>query len=209
MSSCIKDLFDYDLVKVCSKCRIIQLKINFHNDKYSKDGLKTWCKNCCNKYHYENRERELENKIKHYRENRDQIHETQRLYKNNRRQTDPTIKLTSYLRNRTRQAFKAQNLRKNNKSIELLECSQQFLKDWIEFQLYGDMTLENYGKLWHMDHCLPVSSFDLFNEDEMRRCFNWKNLRPMYSKDNIEKGNKINIRLYLLQEIKAKYFLKM
>ena len=30
MSSCIKDLKDYDLNKKCSKCGIISLKSNFH-----------------------------------------------------------------------------------------------------------------------------------------------------------------------------------
>ena len=118
-------------------------------------------------------------------------------------------KFATNLRSRTYYAFKTQNVIKNNKTLDLLGCSQQFFKNWIEFQLYGDMTLDNYGQVWHIDHCLPVSSFDLFNEDEMKRCFNWKNLRPMYSKDNIEKRDKINIRLYLLQEIKSNYFLKM
>ena len=35
------------------------------------------------------------------------------------------------------------------------------------------------------------------------------NLRPMYVKDNIVKSNKIDYWLYLLQEVKAKYFLKL
>ena len=30
MSSCIKDLYDYDLVKKCSKCKKNLLKSNFH-----------------------------------------------------------------------------------------------------------------------------------------------------------------------------------
>ena len=103
-------------------------------------------------------------------------------------------KLTSSLRNRTRKVFKAQNVRKNNKTMDILGCSQQILERWIEFQLYGDISLENYGKLCNVIHCIPISSFNLFNEDEMRKCFNWKNLRPMYSKDSLEKGNKIEMR---------------
>ena len=31
----------------------------------------------------------------------------------------------------------------------------------------------------------------------------------MYIKDNFSKGSKIDNRLYLLQEVKAKYFLKL
>ena len=38
MSNCIKDLFDYDLVKKCSKCGIISLKKKFYKDSIKKDG---------------------------------------------------------------------------------------------------------------------------------------------------------------------------
>ena len=257
MSNYIRDLMTYDLVKICSKCGIIQLKMNFFKDKSRKDGLYVSCKSChrmyynttreqrceynkryyqenCDnlkRYYQENRDQKLEyykkynyenrdKKKRYYQENREQILEIKKRYRkesrdkiceyeNNRRQTDPMYKFTTNLRTRTRQAFKAQNMRKNNKTLELLGCSQQFLKRWIEFQLYGDMKLENYGKVWHIDHCLPISSFNLFNQDEIIKCFNWKNLRPMYSKDNIQKVDKVNIRLYLLQEIKAYYFLKV
>ena len=71
------------------------------------------------------------------------------------------------------------------------------------------MTLENCGSLWQIDHCLAVASFDLVDENDMKNCFNWVNLRPMYVKDNIIKGDKIDIRLYLLQEIKAYQFIKL
>ena len=37
MSSCIKDLFAYELVKRC-KCRVVDLKNNFHRKKTRKDG---------------------------------------------------------------------------------------------------------------------------------------------------------------------------
>ena len=65
------------------------------------------------------------------------------------------------------------------------------------------MTLENYGKLWCLDHCLPIASFNLLDENDMKSCFNWINLRPMYVKDNMIKGDKIDYHLYLLPEVKA------
>ena len=71
------------------------------------------------------------------------------------------------------------------------------------------MTLENCGKIWCLDHCLAVASFNLSDEKEMKKCFNWINLRPMYVKDNIVNGDKIDMRLYLVQEIKGKYFMKI
>ena len=123
--------------------------------------------------------------------------------------SDPTFKLSENLRIRTRKAFISQNVSKNNKTFELIGCSQSFLRKWIEFQLYGDMKIENYGVDFVLDHTLPVSSFNLFNENELKKCFNWRNLRPMYNKENRSKSNKVDQRLYLLQEIKAHYFEKL
>ena len=65
------------------------------------------------------------------------------------------------------------------------------------------MTLENYGKIWCLDHCFPLSKISLSNENELIKYTNWLNIRPMYIKENIIKGDKINHYLYLLQEVKA------
>ena len=37
MSACIKDLFDHDSVKECSKCGIITMKKNFHKKDTAKN----------------------------------------------------------------------------------------------------------------------------------------------------------------------------
>ena len=74
MSNCIKDLFDYDLVKKCTKCGIISLKTNFHKKLKSSDGLQLHCKSCVIQkqriYDSENRERIISRnkdyRIKHH-----------------------------------------------------------------------------------------------------------------------------------------------
>ena len=43
----------------------------------------------------------------------------------------------------------------------------------------------------------------------MYKYTNWVNLRPMYMKDNLVKGDKNDNRFYLLQQIKVKYFMKL
>ena len=134
----------------------------------------------------------------------------QELYKKIKKRKDEDInfRLPCNLRKRVLNAFKAQNVRKTNKTFHLLGCSHSFLRLWIESQLYGEMTLENYGKTWCLDHSLPIASFNLLDENDMK-CFNWINLRPMYVKDNIVKGDKIDYHLYLLQEVKAYQFIKL
>ena len=85
-------------------------------------------------------------------------------------------------------------------------CSNYHLRKWFIYQLYGDMTLENYSTIWCLDHCYPLSKI---KENELDKNTNWINIRPMYITDNIIKRDKIDHRLYLLQRIKAKYFLKI
>ena len=223
MSNCIKDLYDYDLVKKCSKCRNISLKSNFHKNEKSKNSLFSQCKSCVHQkqkiYDCENRGRIINRNKDYYLKNRDQINENHKKYKKenrdkinlhtkNRRDLDLKFKLACKLRSRTSMAFKSQNVRKLNRTFDLLGCSQSFFQRWIIHQLYGSMTVENYGSVWQIDHCLPIASFNLLDENDMKKYFNWINLRPMYSKENNSKNDKIDHSLCLLQEVKAKYFLK-
>ena len=43
----------------------------------------------------------------------------------------------------------------------------------------------------------------------MKKCFNWINLGPMYVRGNFIEGDKIYMRLCLLQEMKANYSMKL
>ena len=49
MSNCIKDLYDYDLVKKCCRCKLIFLKSIFYKSKNMSDGLHPQCKFCAKK----------------------------------------------------------------------------------------------------------------------------------------------------------------
>ena len=212
MSNCIKDLYDYDLIKKCCRCKNVLLKSSFYKNKTKRDGYASDCVSCRKQYYNENREKtkkyyeENRDKIKKYRfDNKDKINECFR----KRKDSDLNFKLASNLRSRTSTAFKSQNVRKTNKTFDLLGCSHSFFKNWIIHQLYGNMTIENYGTVWQIDHCSAVASFNLLDENDMKKCFNWINLRPMYSSENISKNAKIDYHLYLLQEVKAKFFLKL
>ena len=71
---------------------------------------------------------------------------------------EKVISISNYfnIRGRTNRAFKCQNDEKSNKTVDLIGCSNSFLRKWIIHQLYGNMILENYGKIWCLDHCLPL-----------------------------------------------------
>ena len=208
--------FRRDIQKFRNQCRDCIKLINNQYQTMNKDKIKIRKKEYSEKtknlkriYDIGYRERNRE-KIQLYKKNYFQNNK-QELYKKIKKRKDDDInfRLACNLRKRVLNAFKARNVRKTNKTFYLLGCSHSFLRLWIESQLYGEMTLDNYGKIWCLDHCLPIASFNLLDENDIRKCFSWINLRPMYVKDNIVKGDKIDMRLYLLQEVKAYQFLKL
>jgi len=74
--------------------------------------------------------------------------------------------------------------KKEKSTIELLGFSAFELKEHIEKQFIDGMSWENYGK-WHIDHKLPVSSF---NKDEKVCVVNsLSNLQPLWALDNLKK----------------------
>ena len=56
------------------------------------------------------------------------------------------------------------------------------------------MSWDNYGE-WHVDHIIPIDYFlknHDFNDVEIQKeCFNYKNLQPLWSLENLKKGSKI------------------
>ena len=197
------------MVKKCCKCKLICLKTNFkkiQNLKMDYNLNINLCVNDYNKNYYnKNRDSELERRKKYNSQNRGKINE----YIKNKMKTDLQFKIARYMRNWLYKVYKAQKVRKTNKTFDLFGCSHSFFKSWIIHQSYGNMTLEKYGSVWQIDHCLAIASFNILDEKEMKKCFFWINLRPMYVKNNIIKGDKIDMRLCLLQEKKSNYLMKL
>lgn len=96
----------------------------------------------------------------------------------------------SYLRelvgHRVREALKSN---KRRHTLEYLDCSVVQLKQHLESQFKHDMTWENHGALWHIDHIVPVHYQTPTLEEVIGR-LHYTNLQPLYVKDNLTKGNR-------------------
>ena len=110
-----------------------------------------------------------------------------RIYKREKRKTDIQFRILEALRGRVSAAIKSN--RKSEKTKELLGCSLDFFKNYLEFKFQPKMTWENYGK-WHIDHIRPCCSFDLSKKEEQKECFHYTNMQPLWALDNIQKGGK-------------------
>lgn len=90
-----------------------------------------------------------------------------------------------------------QAIRKNNRSWKsLVGYTAGELMAHLEKQFLPGMTWGNMRR-WHIDHILPIASFSFSSADdpEFKACWSLGNLRPMWAKENISKGDKI---LFLL-----------
>ena len=102
-----------------------------------------------------------------------------------REKTDPVFRVASIVRRYIRGRIKA----KQHKTIKYLGCNFEFYKRYIEGMFEPGMTWDNYP-LWHIDHIVPVSWFDLTNNRCVLNAFNYKNTKPMWASENLKKGNK-------------------
>ena len=102
-----------------------------------------------------------------------------------KRRKDSSFALRHNLRSRINQAIN-RNF-KSGHTLELLGCSIDYLRDYLEKQFESGMSWDNYGE-WHIDHIIPCSYFDLTDPIQQRICFNYRNLQPLWGKENDSKG---------------------
>lgn len=145
------------------------------------------------KYYLNNYEKERKRSNEWRKNNLSKVRE----YTRNRRKNDPLFKLSSTLRCRINDFLKNKNLTKKQKTNKLLGCTLEVAKAHIERQFKKGMTWDNHGYYtWHIDHVIPLSSAN--TEEELKQLFHYRNLQPLWAKDNLSKGsNIVNVQVHL------------
>ena len=112
-----------------------------------------------------------------------------REYDRKKRQTDPEFRLRSNVSRRVREMLTQD---KSDSAMKYVGCDVQQLKTHLEARFEENMTWENYGSFWHIDHIIPCNSWNLKNVFEQFCCFNYRNLQPLWGIDNITKNDKFD-----------------
>jgi hypothetical protein len=201
--------------KICSKCKIEKDVCEFHKLHSSNDGYKPKCRECCKseyqinkkRYSISNKKYRENNKLKlqsyhklWYQSNQKSKLEKNKIYISNNkdkinnriksiRMSNPINKLKDNLRSRLRKFYKISNISKQNKTFDIVGCSPEFLKEYIEKQFTDGMSWDLMGKHIHIDHIIPLSSAN--TEEEVYKLCHYTNLQPLWAKDNLMKSNKI------------------
>lgn len=140
-------------------------------------------------------------------EHREEIQERQTRTQRERRENDPEFKLSKSLRTKLCDFLKTGRDDIEHTMVDLVGCSNKSFRYWLEYNFTEEMTWENYGSYWHIDHIILCSIFNLLDYDERKTCFNWQNTRPLNALKNF-KRKKLSLQDLLNQEIKLFYFKK-
>lgn len=187
--------------KVCSRCAENKDYICFYKSKVSKDGFVAACKSCrskdfnrekrkqYDKIYYGDKDKEKIRKQKYYTANKIAILARNKEIEKRLLKEDVKFKIAKYLRNRLSNSLKRNT--KNGSAVKDLGCSLEELKQYLESKFQNEMTWDNYGS-WHIDHIIPLASFDLSNREELLKACHYSNLQPLWALDNLKKGKSIN-----------------
>jgi len=99
-------------------------------------------------------------------------------------------KVYNTLLNRIYYAIRAQSAIKSMRTMQLVGCDIPNFISHIESQFQKGMTWDNHGlgkECWHIDHIIPCNNFNLLREEDQKRCFNYQNLRPLWSTENVSR----------------------
>jgi hypothetical protein len=184
---------------VCIPCRI-----EYNNSKKENTQL----------YYQENKEKYQQNSKKYYQNNLEKIKQKSteyqknnpektkqsynkwrinnteyfKIWRKNKWENDTNYKLRIILGNRLNEVLKKNKTYKNSNIIQLLNCSLDELKQYLENQFTPEMNWDNHGMIWEIDHIEPCSKFDMNIIKDQQNCFNYKNLQPLFKTTEIAKS---------------------
>lgn len=111
--------------------------------------------------------------------------------KNARYKNDLQFKLAAVLRSRIQKFLQSSG--KSGSVVRDLGCTVSKLKSHIESQFQEGMSWSNWSQNgWHIDHIKPLSSFDLTDRSQFLQACSYKNMRPLWAKENLSKGSKLS-----------------
>jgi len=179
--------------KICLICQKEYLRRRYLEKKESETQK--------SKIRYDLNKEEIKKRNRTYsKNNREKINQRLKVYRNNVLKKDPLYLIKGRINSIIRKALKSKNFIKNfsinSQWSEIVGCSVSELRTHIESLFLDGMSWENREQ-WHIDHIIPVSLAKSIKEIIMLS--HYSNLRPMWSKDNILKSDKIdeNNELYI------------
>lgn len=134
------------------------------------------------------------------RSNRDRSRAWSRQRRKERLASDPAYRARIAIRRRFYMAIRNQVydgwVIRSGEAVRLLGCTMpEFVRHieslWTDGMSWGNWTRDG----WHIDHVIPLSAFDLSDEEQIKAACHYTNLRPLWAADNLSKGSSTDVVL--------------
>lgn len=151
-----------------------------------------------NKEHYKNKRKERDNA------NRPELRKRQKIYEDKNRDklnaqrreryhSNPNIRIRIKMDTIIKRSLR-KKIKKTDSTLGLLGCNIIDFKKHIALYFKDGMSWENYSyETWHIDHRVAINAFELTNPLMQRICFSYKNMTPMWGKENMQKNKFIQV----------------
>ena len=167
-------------------------KINKKNKEYKKAN-RTKINNQAKKYYENNKETIDKKNIKYYYTNKKKIRQQATNHKKTRLKNDPIFRLKEIISNLFRITLKNQLIKKTKRFFKYTEIHiDEYIKNFKQSNYWDDFY---NGDNIHIDHLIPISAYDFNNPNEIKKCWNPRNLRLLPAKENLSKNNIIDLNL--------------
>lgn len=145
-------------------------------------------------YYEENKLEKIEYQKKYYSTHKDNISryksenkDSSNLKNRKRYKDDPLFRLRKIMSSIIGRSIRNRSWSKFSKTSDILGCSLEDFKIFIESQFKDGMSWDNHGE-WHLDHKIPISWAE--NIEQIYNLNHYTNFQPMWAFENQPKNNK-------------------
>jgi len=130
-----------------------------------------------------NKEKSSTTQKKYREENREILNEKRR----NRINSNPLLRSKERIRILIANSITKMGYTKKSRTHEILGCSFEEFKLYIDNMLSDGMSWDNHGE-WHLDHRIPISWAK--TEEDIIKLNHYTNFQPLWASENLSKGNR-------------------
>lgn len=187
-------------MKYCKYCKQFKLESEFYSNKSYKDGLSSKCKSCqadyARVYNQTHKEQIKQYKTSYYSNEQNRQHHAnynkiyyknhkEKLYQQQqqRYKQDSRYKLDLDSSRLLNKALKSKNIHYN---LKWFNYTKEQLHIHLELLFTPEMSWNNYGTYWEVDHIIPKNLFSYLSpkDKDFKLCWSLENLRPLERNKN-------------------------
>ena len=125
----------------------------------------------------------------YYHSHKEEYNARRRVKDRERWQNDPMFRIKSNDRRKVRKLLVGQQ--KAGSAVRDIGCTGEEFRAYIASLFTDEMSWDNYGSYWHLDHIYPLNAANLKDRTEFLAVSNYRNRQPMEAGANIAKQDKV------------------